>query len=73
MKFLYNDKEYECARAVKSKNHIAMYSGKVEDNEEIVHHIYGDIDFNSIEVVDGEWEEQPSTDDILNVLLGVES
>lgn len=73
MKFLYNNKEYECARAVKSKNHIAMYSGKVEDNEEVVHHIYGDIDFNSIEVIDGEWEELPSADDILNVLLGVES
>ena len=73
MKFLYNNKEYECARAVKSRNHIAMYSGKMEDGEEVIYHIYGDINFDAIEVVSGEWEEQPDAEDILNVLLGVES
>lgn len=73
MKFLYLGKMYECVRAIRSKNHIAIYTGKIEDSEEVIHHIYGDINFDAVEMVDGVWEEQPSTEDILNVLLGVES
>ena len=68
----YKGTNYECKAAIKEKNHIAIHTGIVEDNEEIIYHIYGDIDFDAVTLEGGTWTETADTTDaVLNALLGV--
>lgn len=78
MKISYLGKTYECVSAEKKPTEIIIHTGKYEDGEEIVYHIFGDIDFNAVTLEGGEFtieddkpEVQASADDILNALLGV--
>lgn len=75
MKVTYLGKSYECVSAVKKPTEIVIHTGKYEDDEEIVYHIFGDIDFGAVVLEDGEWAvEEPkeeTADDVLNALLGV--
>lgn len=73
MTLTFMGKTYECVSVEKEHNKIIIHTGKVEDGEEIIYHIYGDIDFDSVVLEGGTWTEPntESTDDVLNALLGV--
>ena len=73
MKLKYFGLEYDCVSVEKEDNHIIIHTGNYADGEEIVHHIYGDIDFDAVVLEGGTWAEPDtaSTDDVLNALLGV--
>lgn len=74
MKLTYLGKTYDCVSAERKTNEIIIHTGKVEDGEEIVYHIYGDINFDDVVLEGGTWSgetDTATTDDILNALLGV--
>lgn len=72
MVLTYLGKSYECVSVEKKPNEIVIHTGKVMDGEEIVYHIYGDIDFDAVVLDGGTWtESSETTDDVLNALLGV--
>ena len=74
MKLTYRNNSYECVKAVKSNSGIAIHTGRVEDGEEIVYHIYGDINFDEVVLEGGTWSNsltEPTADEILNAMLGV--
>ena len=74
MKLTYLGRTYECVSAEKKQNEIVIHTGRVEDGEEIVYHIYGDINFDEVVLEGVTWTESDdtaSTDDVLNALLGV--
>ena len=57
MKLKFLDKEYDCAFVEKEANKINIHTGVVENDEEIVYQIFGDIDFSSIQLEGGTWTE----------------
>lgn len=68
----YRGRKYDCVSAEKRSNEIVIHTGEYVEDEEIIHHIYGDIDFDEIVLEGGTWTEATaSTDDVLNALLGV--
>lgn len=71
MVLTYLGRTFECVSAEKKPNEIIIHTGKVEDGEEIVHHIFGDIDFDAVVLEGGTWTEADTTDDVLNAMLGV--
>ena len=74
MKLMYLGRTYDCVSAEKKPSEIVIHTGIVEDGEEIVYHIYGDIHFDEVVLEGGTWTESAdttSTDDVLNALLGV--
>lgn len=74
MKLTYLGKTYDCVSAERKPNEIIIHTGKVVDGEEIVYHIYGDINFDDVVLEGGTWSgetDTATTDDILNALLGV--
>lgn len=74
MKLTYRNNSYECVKAVKSNSGIAIHTGRVEDGEEIIYHIYGDINFDEVVLEGGTWSNsatEPTADEILNAMLGV--
>ena len=74
MKLTYLGRTYECVSAEKKPNEIVIHTGKIEDGEEIIYHIYGDIHFDEVVLEGGTWtgsSDTASTDDVLNALLGV--
>lgn len=74
MKLTYLGKTYDCVSAERKANEIIIHTGKVVDGEEIVYHIYGDINFDDVVLEGGTWSgetDTATTDDILNALLGV--
>lgn len=58
MKLIYLGKTYECASAEKKPNEIVIHTGRYEDDEEIIYHIFGDIDFDSVILEGGTWTEE---------------
>ena len=58
MKLTYLGKTYECVSAEKKQNKIVIHTGKIEDGEEIVYHIYGDIHFDEVVLEGGEWTQE---------------
>ena len=72
MKLTYLDMVYECVSVEKKPNEIVIHTGEYEGDEEIIFHIYGDINFDEVVLEGGTWTEtSATTDDILNALLGV--
>ena len=65
MKLIYKDKEYDCVSVEKESNHIIIHTGKHEEGEEVIYHIYGDIDFDAVVLEGGSWAEpdEPGTDE----------
>lgn len=60
MKLTYLGNTYDCVSAEKKPNEIVIHTGKYEDDEEVVYHIFGDIDFEAVTLDGGEWSEEPS-------------
>lgn len=60
MTLTYLGKTYECVSAEKKPNEIVIHTGNVVDGEEIVYHIYGDIDFDAVVLEGGSWTEDPA-------------
>lgn len=58
MKISYLGKVYECVSVEKKLNEIIIHTGKVEDGEEAVYQICGDIDFSAVELDGGTWTEE---------------
>ena len=58
MKLIYLDETYECIAAKKKQNEIVIYTGNIVDGEEVVYHIYGDIDFDAVKIEGGEWTRE---------------
>ena len=58
MKLTYRNNSYECVKAVKSNSGIAIHTGRVEDGEEIIYHIYGDINFDEVVLEGGTWTQE---------------
>ena len=74
MKLTYLGKTYECVSAEKKPNEIVIHTGNVVDGEEVVYHIYGDINFDEVMLEGGTWSNsatEPTADEILNAMLGV--
>ena len=74
MKLIYRDMVYECVSVEKKPNEIVIHTGEYEGDEEIILHIYGDINFDEVVLEGGTWTEsvaEPTADDVLNALLGV--
>ena len=69
MIFKYRDLQYECESVEKLDNHLIIHTGKYEDNEEIVYQIFGDIDFNDVQIDGGSFVEQPTESEILDARL----
>ena len=66
MKLTYLGRTYECVSAEKKKNEIVINTGKIENGEEIIYHIYGDIHFDEVVLEGGSWFEEiadPTKDD----------
>lgn len=61
MKLTYLGKTYECVSVEKKPTKIVIHTGKYEDGEEIVYHIFGDIDFDKVTLEGGEWTNEPAT------------
>lgn len=55
MKLKYLGKEYDCVSVEKEANKITIHTGVIENNEEIVYQIFGDINFNAVELEGGTW------------------
>ena len=53
----YLDLEYECVSAERVVNSIIIHTGRIEDNEEIIYQIVGDINFEAVVLEDGVWTE----------------
>ena len=69
MRLTYLRKTYECVSAERKTNEIIIHTGKVEDGEEIVYHIYGDINFDDVVLEGGTWSgksDATNTNDVLN-------
>lgn len=58
MKLTYLGRTYECVSAEKKSNEIVIHTGIIEDGEEIVYHIYGDIHFDEVTLEGGNWSEE---------------
>jgi hypothetical protein len=67
MKLTYLGETYECVSAEKKQNKIVIHTGKYEDGEEIIYHIYGDIHFDKVILEGGTWTvaDEPTQLDII--------
>ena len=66
MKLIYLGRTYECVSAEKKPSEIVIHTGIVEDGEEIVYHIYGDIHFDEVVLEGGTWSNsatEPTSDE----------
>ena len=63
MKLSYLGKTYECVAAEKKPSEIVIHTGKIEDGEEVVYHIFGDIHFNEVKLEGGEWTQRATDAD----------
>lgn len=61
MKLIYHGREYECVSAEKKPNEIVIHTGEYVDEEEILYHIYGDINFDDVVLEGGTWTEPEPT------------
>ena len=58
MKLIHRGNVYECASAEKKPSEIVIHTEKYVDGEEIIYHIYGDINFDEVVLEDGTWTKQ---------------
>ena len=58
MTLTYKNMVYECVSAEKKPNEIVIHTGKIQDGEETVYHIYGDIDFGKVVLEGGEFTQE---------------
>ena len=63
MKLTYLHNTYECVSAEKKHGTIVIHTGIVENGEEILYHIYGDIDFDAVILEGGTWTESVTAED----------
>ena len=68
MKLKYLDKEYECVSVGKEANKITIHTGVIEDDEEIIYQIFGDIDFDAVQLEGGTWTEKRTDADRIKEL-----
>lgn len=69
MKLTYLGKTYDCVAVERKANEIVIHTGKAVDGEEIVYHIYGDINFDDVVLEGGTWSgesDATNTNDALN-------
>lgn len=60
----YLDKEYECRSAKKDKSGLTIYTGQyLEDGEEIIYQIFGDVDFGAVFVEGGKIIEETTPEE----------
>lgn len=65
----YGDMQYECESVEKFDNHLIIHTGKYEDDEEIIYQIFGDIDFNDVQIDGGSFVEAPTEAEALDARL----
>ena len=58
MTLTYGNRVYACLWAEKKPNEIVIHTGKIQDGEETVYHIYGDIDFEKVVLEGGEFTQE---------------
>lgn len=69
MRIKYLEKEYVCRSAKKDKSGLTIYTGQyLEDGEEMIYQLFGDIDFGAVLVEDGELMEEISQEERIEAL-----
>ena len=61
MKLTYLGNTYDCITAEKKVNEIVIRTGKYENGEEIIYHVFGDIDFDAVTLDGGGWSNENPT------------